>query len=381
MRSVLALAVVLLLLTLALNQSRALFRPPRPHDALADRALEILIGAKGPLLPAARMGAGTERMGEAVRLGERTLVGTGRPGLRSAWLGPDFELRAERCYDVAHSPDDARALFAAVEAADAGTVLVLASSGRLEPEGDVLPPAELERALVQLGARARPGSATPESWALLALRLDDGWVPLAEGYSRDSGVVLAFVLAPDLESYAGFRGDLALVRAAGEEREVFLEEELQHASVRTAGVALVRERRVRGRPMAGILVPPPENTGKSAGSVTERGRLAWQGIELDPGSGLLVWPGLVDGASEGSNGVVLEVRVDGELVRAATVLPGELPRAQQFDLRRFAGRRVELELSVDPRGDATGDALLLGRPVLVHGYERSPLETIWAEER
>jgi hypothetical protein len=376
MRSVLALALVLLALTLALNHSRALFGGPRENGELADRALEIVIGAKGALLPAARIGTGPERIGEAIRIGDRTLVAPCRSGLRAAFLGPDHALRAERCFDVAHSDEDARALRAALERARPGEALVLASSGRLEPSGEGAPRTELERALAPLGARAPVGSHTPESWALLAVRLERGWVPLAEGYSRESGVALAFVLSSDLESYAGFRGDLVLVRA-GERREVFLEDELAHASVRTRGVALTRERGVLGRRLPGILLPPVEGPDGAAAP----GRLAWRDVELDAGSGLLTWVGLADGESAGSDGVVLEVLVDGEPVRAGEIVTSGTPwRVQQLDLRSFAGRRVELELRAHPRQSRTGDALLLGRPVLVHGYDRPPLEA-WAEER
>jgi hypothetical protein len=373
MRAVFSLGLVLLALTLALNHARALFSRAPAEPRLADRALEIVAGAKGPLLPAARIGTGPERVGEAIRLGDRTLVGTGRPGLRAAFLAPDFALSAERCYDVAGSREEARALRAAVEEVEPGTLLVLASSGRLEPEGNE-PRPELEDALARLGARARPGTSTPESWALIALRLDGGWVPLAEGYSRDSGVALAFVVGADLDSYAGFRGDFALVRAGARE-EVSLEDELEHASSRSAGVALAPAGIVQGQRMAGIRVPPAEAEG-----ATRAGRIGWSGVEIGPGSWLVAWLGLEDVASAGSDGVACEVRVDGEVLERRLVQPGARWKVLEVDLRAFAGRRVELELAVDPRESAAGDAALWGWPRLLHGYPRSPLE-MRAEER
>lgn len=380
MRAALSLGITLLALTLALNHARALLSGAQPDGGLADRALELVIGAKGPLLPAARIGTGPERIGEAIRLGDRTLVGTGRPGLRAAFLEPDFALRAERCFDVAGSRDDAQALHMAVEVAETGTLLVLASSGRLEPDGDELPRSELERTLALLGARARPGTATPESWAMLALRLERGWVPLAEGYSRDSGVALAFVVAPELESYANFRGDFALVRAGGRS-EVNLEAELEHASLRTRGVELVRRGSVQGQRMAGIHLPPEER----AEGATGPGRLVWSGVELGASSWLIAWLGIEDGASASSDsveadGVACEVRVDGQLVAQKLVQPGVRWKVLPVDLRAFAGQRVELELAVDPLQNAAGDAALWGWPKLLHGYPRSPLQ-IWAEER
>ncbi len=377
MRPVLALALVLLGITLVLKRERVPWLEPAAAGGLADRALEIVVAAKGPLLPSATLPGGSERLGELVRLGDRTLVGTGRPGLRSAWLGRDLELRAERVYDVARSADERRALAAAIAAAEVGEVLVLASSGRLQPadgsEGG------LAEVLAPLGARARPGAASPESWALIAARLAGGWVPLAEAHSRDSGVALAFVLAPDLERYRDFEGDFARV-AARAQSEIFLEEELAHASLRTDGVALAPHRTVLGRPLDAIALPP-RTTG---GGAAQAARLAWSGVALGPGSGLIAWLGLDDqaGAEAGakSDGVVFEVRVDGELVHGQPVLPGSPWKVVQIDLRRFAGRSVVLELSVDPRQTAVGDAALWGRPVLVHGYDRAPLGAR-AEER
>ncbi len=375
MRPILALSIVCLVLTLALNEARTLFPRAGGDGQLADRALEILVGAKGPLLPAAKLAGEQERVGEVIRFGDRTLPGAGRVGLRTAFLGRALALRAERCFDVAHSRDDVRALAEAVAAAEPGELLVLASSGRLEPTDGAGAPPELDSVLARLGAHARPGAATPESWALIALRLERGWVPLAEGYSRDSGVALAFTLSSDLERYAGYRGDFARVRAPAQS-EVYLEEELQHASARTSGVQLAPGRTVLGRPLDGILVPPQRaDDGRLAA-----GRVSWNEVALGPGSGLVTWVGLADGASAGSDGVVFELRIDGELVHSQPVLPGAAWKVAQVDLRRFAGRSVTLELAVEPRQDETGDAALFGRPVLVHGYDRAPLE-VWGEMR
>ncbi|NOT30289.1 MAG: hypothetical protein HOP15_07565, partial [Planctomycetes bacterium] len=112
----------------------------------------------------------------------------------------------------------------------------------------------------------------------------------------------------------------------------------------------------------------------------EAGRIAWTGVALGPGSGLVTWEGLDDRAEAGSDGVAFEVRIDDELVHSRVVLPGSPWQVTEIDLRRFAGRSVVLELVVEPRASVTGDFALWGRPVLVHGYDRSPLEA-WAEER
>ena len=112
-------------------------------------------------------------------------------------------------------------------------------------------------------------------------------------------------------------------------------------------------------------------------------RLVWSGVELGANSWLVAWLGLEDGASTDSDGVAFEVRVDGELATPTArkvVQPGGRWKAWQVDLRAFAGRRVELELAVDPLASARGDAALWGWPKLVRGYARPPLQ-IWAEDR
>ena len=218
-----------------------------------------------------------------------------------------------------------------------------------------------------LGARARPfdltdagdvADPTPsESWALIAARLPGGWTPLAEAYSRDSGVVLAFSIAYDLERYAGQRGEFVEVHASGPV-EVFLEEELPNAARCGEEVECTSDHTVGGRRMRSILQRP------TAGA----SRVAWDGVRLGDGSGLRAMVGLADGVRAGSDGVVFEVRVDGELVHAQRAEPEGPWRLLQVDLRPFAGRSVELELAVEPGSGANGDWALWGRPMLVHGF-------------
>ncbi len=381
MRSVLPLALVLFVLAVLFERSEQLF-PRRGTAAGADEALEIVAAAKGPLLPAGRLGSGPERIAEAIRIGDRTLVlEAPRSGLRSALLSDAGVLESQRCFELASAPEDARALRELVERAELESVLVLASSGWIAPRGPWAPAArqELAATLGALGARARPFEHAPESWALIALRRPGGWIPLVEGYSEDSGVVLAFSLGSGREELPP--ADFVSPRADGEVR-VFLEGELQHASRRDPGIALARDLVVAGRSLNGILQPPrpprPDEGHASASS------LAWSDVPLRQGAGFVAWVGVADAAWERSDGVVFELRVDGELVLARAVGPDESDgahgRAFQADLRPFAGRTVELELRVDPRGSSGGDQALWGRPVLVSGFDRPPLE-VWAESR
>src|SRR5687768_2123314 len=101
MRPVLALAAVLLALTLALNDARTLFPVHEPPGVLADRALELVVGAKGPMLAPAHLGGGLERIGEEIRVGSRTFVPDGRDGLRAVRVAPDGTPRSVRVHDLA----------------------------------------------------------------------------------------------------------------------------------------------------------------------------------------------------------------------------------------------------------------------------------------
>lgn len=376
MRAVLALSLVLLGLTLVLNHAREWFEAGPPPDARADRALELILGAKGPMLPAARLGTGPETIGEVLHVGDRTLVGGGADGLRVALLGPDHALLFEGFFDVAHDPSATRALAARADGATEGAVLLVASSGRLEPEGEGDARADLDALTAHLGSAFQPGRVTPESWALIARRGERGWRALAEGYSQDCGVALAWVLGRDR---SGELADLPPERAwfrAPARSEVELAHELAHAARRTSGVAVARERFVGSRRLDGILVPPVAEADGSASS----GRLLWRDVRIGPDAGLVSWPGLADGGAADSDGVTFEVRVDGQPLAHRAVRPGATPRPWLVDLRPFAGRTIELELAVVPGAGGADDVPLWGRATLFQGYEKSPLE-VWADER
>jgi hypothetical protein len=355
---------VLLALTLALEFTPRTLTP----RANAPRALELLVGAKGPLLPAGLVGAGSERIGEAMRVGQRTLVGDGGAGLRACFVEFSGALRDVRRHDIGLAAGLA-SLAHDLGRAREGDVLLLASSGSLAPrEESARLAAQREALLAELGARAHPGRRTPESWALLALRGARGWIPLAEGTSASTGVVLAFTLAAERTLPPGFVGDFVELAPSGGV-EVALERELADAEV--AGHAETRaEGRVGGRAFPVLLQQPG----------AEGARVTWRNVTVGEGSGFLAWVGLADERSSGSDGVDFELRLDGELVRSAPVAPGAPWKPFQVDLRPWAGRTLTLELALAPRASTQGDVALWGRPMLVHGYERSPLE-VWAEGR
>jgi hypothetical protein len=365
MRPTLALAWTLLGVALALRFEDVWVPRPTRRTQGADEGLELIVGARGALLPPAALGTGPETIGEAMRLGDRTLVAPAPMGLRAAWLAEDLTFLA---FDAPADRAAVRTLAARIEAARSGVVALGWNGG----SGDAEASSALQGIATLLGARARPGSVRPESWALIAMREDHGWVPLAEAYSQDSGVALAYVLAPGQGFPRGHRGDFVLER--GDRRgELALDGELAQASVRTpfveAGAATVL-----GRPFAGLRFAPT-GTGSA-----DAARLVWEQVPIGAGAGLVTWLGLEDGDPAASDGVRFEVRVDGELLETRAVKPGERWRPLQVDFSAFAGRRVRLELVGEAGASVTGDALFLGRPMLVRGYDRAPLD-VWLDER
>lgn len=352
MRPVLALATVLLALVLAADLGVGRFsETPRG----ADRALEVVAGGRGRLLPFARLGPGREWIGAEVRLGDRTLpVPTGLDGLFTVRL----DLAGERAEtSTCTGADAARSLRATLDAVHGPTLLALVSQGDLS----ALPTEAVNAALADLRVQARLGTSAPESLAVLALWFDGRWTTLAEAWSPDSGVAAAFVLGPDLAAHARRAGDVVVVREP-REAVVFLVDELPWAA---PDVARREDVILLGRTMPALRQP--------VGTT-----LAWDDVPIGPGSGFLAWLG-VDEDADGP--LEFQLRVDGVPVTRRVVPPGSPWRTELVDLREHQGRRVRLELAI-ARVEETGRTASAswGRPMLVHGFERSPL-TAWAEAR
>jgi hypothetical protein len=355
-RKVLALAIVLLALVLAAELG--VDRLGGPVRSGADRALEVLVGARGRLLPFARLGPGREWIGAEVRLGDRTLrAPEGLDGLfavRLDLLGGGTRI------DACSGPEGADALRAALANLHGPTLLTLSSQGDLS----ALRVDAINEVLVELGARARVGTSTPESLAVVALWFDERWSTLAEAWSPDSGVAAAFVLGPDLAAHARRSGDAVVVQDPREAVD-FLVDELPWAEAGAASVAERAEVTVAGRTMPAL---------RQRANTT----LAWSDVAIGAGSGFLAWLGVEEGAS---GPLEFQLRVEGELLVRRVVAPGAPWRTELVDLRAYQGRRARIELAVTiPDGAPMTGSAAWGRPMLVQGFERSPL-TAWAEAR
>jgi len=364
MRSVLPLAFALLGLVLLIDVSSRLVGrrgdEQRTRTGSA-RAIEVVAASRGRLLPRATFG-GVEPLADVIQCGDKHLWWRAdESGIRVAELNAALELVAYTNHETARSPDDVRTFAALPETVDVGGVLILVADGDFRPAADPALARELDAAAARLGSEVAPCAAPSASWALLALRLPDGWVKLAECFSEDRGVVLAFTLSPDLERYRGYRGETFV--DVSDERVIQLESELDQALQR--GNAAYRiDLPVGGEFRGSILATVSERLGSS--------RVVWSlPLSAEPVFECLI--GLRDGAWKESDGVVFQVLVDDELVAErplGTPSVGGAPTEVRWlpwrvELGEHAGREVRFELTVtsgDPGSHAAGDWALWGEP-------------------
>jgi hypothetical protein len=364
MRSALVLAVTLLALVVLLEVMGSWLGTGAEARTPTSEAVHVVAASRGTLHTPGTYG-GEEALGNVIQIEETNLSFPGAPpGLRLAELDAALELREHVLFDTAGSDADAAAFARRVGEAPIGAVFLLATMGEIAPSTEA-PDARARAALLgdaaaALGAETRPFEASPASWALLAVRLDAGWVKLAEVFSTEIGVVLAFTLDPDLERYEGFDGETLVRRAAG--NEILLYRTLDAAESRPRAVFKYRMK-VGGLPGAAIYAPLPEVDRRAESSVR------WEALELGAAPVFRCKIGLRDDAWDRSDGAVFEVLVDGEVVGSRSIGvdgPPDPPAWEpwEIDLAAFAGRRVSFELRVDSHGHGLGDLALWGEPVL-----------------
>jgi len=337
MRRVLALSVTLLAVTVLLRLGDRL--TTRTEHTRPEAGLDLVLAARGPLLPPRRVGIRSE-LYEAIVAGDRILVENqdAPPGLRVATLGSRLELVDYRSFDVRSGEDEAEAFRRWIVGAPVPSVCAVTSSGTIAP-ADERARESLEEARSALGARARPFDETPCSWAFMAVRLRSGWVPLAEVYSVETGVVMPFTIAPDLARYASHRADLLVMEAHGPQT-VDLGRELVHAVRRDADVVRGDDTPVGGVPRSGLLF----RRGAADG-----GAIEWRDVYLGSAPVFATYLGIPDGAHGAGSPTVCEVHVNGEVIARKRVDPGTNAWTDwRVDLARFSDSEITLTLQAKP---------------------------------
>lgn len=358
MRASLSLGVSLLALVALIDffDSRAA-RAPRAAGAGRGAGLHVVAAAKGRLLPEATYGTGPEVIGNVIWVDDASLAFRDDPeGLRVATLSPTFEIEAHELFDVAASAEDVERFLARVADDRLGALIVVASTGRIEPDGDEAR-AALRAAALELGSAVDPFETSPVSWALVAVRRRSGWVLLAESFSRDTGAVVAFTVERDTSVYDGYRGETLFSRL-DTEVEIHLYRHLDSAAAASPRVDLRVAYQV-GRVFGPSIYAPVPAKGP--------GFVRWQDVALGRDPVFTCGIGLRDGAWTDSDGAIFSLLIDGEPVHTETLSADPPPASWvpwRVDLARWAGRTVEVELRVEPRETTDRDWALWLEPTL-----------------
>jgi len=357
MRASLSLGICLLVLVAVLDvvDSRAA-RAPRAAGAGRGSGLNVVAAAKGRLLPEAPYGSGPEVIGNVIWVGDASLAFRDEPeGLRVATLSPALEIEAHELFDVASRPADVERFLERVADDRLGAVIVVASTGRIEPATEEAR-AALRAAALELGSAVDPFGESPVSWAMVAVRRRAGWVLLAESFSRDTGAVVAFTLERDTSVYDGYRGETNLSRI-DTEVTIHLDRHLDAAA--TSPRVALRQAYQVGRVFGPSIYAPIPPAGPSF--------VRWKGVDLGRDAVFTCSIGLRDGAWTDSDGAIFSLSIDGEVVHTQTLSADPAPTTWipwRVDLARWAGRSVELELRVDPRETPDRDWALWLEPTL-----------------
>jgi hypothetical protein len=364
MRPALALALSLLLLVLLLNASLELGRGE--HSPTAS-AVHVVAAAKGRMLAPASNTAGLPLAG-VIQVGDTNLtLEASRPGLRVATLSGSLSIVDHVDYDVAHSSEDVDAFVSHCRDAPPWTVLVIASTGSFRP-GNADDLRRLQASIDSLGSELRPLDAMPSSWALLCLRCPDGWVKLAEGYSRESGVAVAFTIDSDLSRYEDFQGESMWASTGLRRTQLGLE--LDEVSNRQ-NTTVQSRMTLGGETRDAIYAPVGLKPGR------QFSRVVWEGVPLGDDPVFRCAIGMLDGAWKESNGVVYSILVNDQLVAerplgvAGTLHgPGWMP--WEVDLGAFGGLDVRFELHVSALGDLSRGWALWGEPTIESRIDPGP---------
>jgi len=356
MRPALALALSLLLVVLLLNASLELGHGERSPTR---SAVHVVAAAKGRMLAPAMNTAELPLTGVIQVEDANLTLEPGRPGLRVATLSGSLSIVDHVNYDVAHSSEDVDAFVSRCRDAPPWTVLVIASTDDFRP-GDADEVRRLEATADALGSGIRPFDAMPSSWAILSLRCPDGWVKLAEGYSRDQGMLVAFTIDSDLSRYESFEGE-TMYESTGF-RRTQLNMELDEVSDRQ-NTTLQSRSTLGGETRDAIYAPVGLKPGR------QFSRVVWEEVPLGDAPVFRCAIGLLEGAWKESNGVVYSVLVNDELVAERPLgvagmpeTPGWIP--WEVDLGAFAGLDVRFELHVRASGDPSRGWALWGEPTI-----------------
>jgi len=311
----------------------------RGEVAAPEIGLDIVVSSRGTLLPA-RVVHARSRLHEAIVAGERILVEAddAPAGLRAASFGADHEIADYRNFAIAEGRGAVEEMLAWLVARPVPSICILGTSGDVSPDG-ASAKASFDEVLEELGAQARPHDQSPCSWAYIGVRLEAGWVPLAESYSESSGVVLLFTVGRDLRAYADHTADFVVSHLGGVQ-EIPMERDATRGWV--AGRVDRHRASVGEVERPGLLFDPEEAEGGVAS-------IGWDAVRLGVRPYLSTQLAFPERAEPGGRSAVCEVWVDGVVVKTRELMDGASWASWAVDLGAYARKTIRLELRTRSR--------------------------------
>ena len=356
MRIALPLGLLLLVLTLLLNVQAGAYDRLIDHGTSTEASLQsgttVRIFSTGTGFVPDMFGRNPLHQAIVVD-GDFMKHATSENGLRVATFFVEGEDSRFENFNLSESDETVAEFAELVDSAPVHAVIAISLFRTIAPTTSV--PQEREEqiakvaeVLATLGARATPHMEPRASWAFLAIRMPHGWVPLSESYSRTKGVSVAFSLVPEVERYAGYRGEyledhrqvLPLVRhyKPGETR-IDPATSVRKGYASTFEVGFVRRNGIMASPYWGA---EARKRGTSENSIV------WTYFLIGPDARFETQLGLEHYFRRISGGVEFQVLVDGELAGSRVVsLESGDPDAWlpwSVDLSRWEGKWVAFEL-------------------------------------
>ena len=275
MKSVLSYAIQALALVALLAAGRTLAQSEQASGLKS--AQSLLVGSQGHLLATANLPGGLLRFDHAIAVGDLILTTPKfERGIHLVTLWPGLEFNSVDTIDTSQDPDAGEKLMSLIAPLPVGSVVIAAVRGDVHPEQNALP--SLDRFPITLGAELSPFRAEAASWALISYRLESGWRTIAESYSEERAVHLAFTLAPNPSDYQGHRSEVFYAKGDGA-GVVELLASFELASDQSDDVAWNRQARAGAVRIPSITMRPSE---------TAHSSIVWQNATLPPNASFRV---------------------------------------------------------------------------------------------
>ena len=356
MRAVLTLSSMLLLLVVLWVATERPMSEVGAQTSTRSEAVSILVGSRGHMLPKAKLDGSDEYFEDAICVGDMLLKKPAiEVGLCLALLGPKMELLSFEIFDVAASSEQVQQLVERVGSAPKDTLLVASINGFVQASEHELE--ALDDLCRALGSRVSPFRSPQASWALIAARLSNGWVSVAESYSEERAVNLAFTLDTNFGVYRQRRPSFYYPRTRGHQ-EISLYHSRGSTSSMTKHVSSSKWGKI-GRLSKPTLNLNCNNHVESLAVVHMR----WDHLGLGKKP---VFETSLAFTGDGDGSTVCRLLVNGEL--AASITLPDSARSQwvpwSVDLSAWAGQSVSLQIEstlenmIGKRSAKWGDPML-----------------------